>query len=88
MRPSLIQVSVRNPEKDSWDDVDWRFDSLSGSHFHSRVICVTSVDGVNTLVVDVIGQLSRDVIGRLSVKVLLWPKSQFSFFFGFQNNVN
>ena len=31
------------------------------------MIFVTSVDGINTLVVDVIGQRSRDVIGRLSV---------------------
>ena len=38
------------------------------SHHQSQVICVTSVGGINTLVVDVIGQRSRDVIGRLSVK--------------------
>ena len=29
---------------------------------------ITSVDGIKTLVIDLIGQLSRDVIGRLSVK--------------------
>ena len=29
---------------------------------------ITSVDGISTLVFDLIGQLRRDVIGRLSVK--------------------
>ena len=30
---------------------------------------VTSVDGMNTLVVDLIGQQSGDILGRLSVKL-------------------
>ena len=51
-----------------WDDIDWRFDNLSGSHLQSQVICVTSVDTIRTPVVNVIGQLIRDVIGRLSVE--------------------
>ena len=29
---------------------------------------ITSVDGISTLAIDLIGQLRRDVIGRLSVK--------------------
>ena len=29
---------------------------------------ITSVDGISTLVIDLIDQLRRDVIGRLSVK--------------------
>ena len=33
-----------------------------------KVSCITSVDGILTLIIDLIGQLSRDVIGRLSVK--------------------
>ena len=36
-----------------WDDIDWRFDNLSGSHLQSQVICVTSVDTIRTPVVDV-----------------------------------
>ena len=44
------------------------------SHLQSQVICVTSVDTVKTLVVDVIGQLIRDVIGRISVEPRCnWP---------------
>ena len=42
-------------------------DNQSGSHHQSQVICLTSVGGINTLVVDLIGQPSRDVIGRLSL---------------------
>ena len=30
--------------------------------------CITSVDGIKTLVIELIGHLSRDVIGRLYVK--------------------
>ena len=37
--------------------------------FSVKVSCITSVDGILTLIIDLIGQLSRDVIGRLSVKV-------------------
>ena len=40
-------------------------DNLCGSHLQGQVICVTSVDNIRTLVVDVIGQLISDVIGRL-----------------------
>ena len=29
------------------DDIDSRFDSLSGSHHQCRVNCGTSVDGIN-----------------------------------------
>ena len=45
-------------------------DNLSGSHHQSQVICVTSVGGINTLVLRVIGERSRDVIGRLSVNLV------------------
>ena len=31
-----------------WDDIDWRFDNLSGSHLQSQVICVTSVGTIRT----------------------------------------
>ena len=41
--------------------------NLSGNHPQSQVICVTSVDTIRTLVVDVIGKLICDV-GRLSVE--------------------
>ena len=30
--------------------------------------CITSVDGIELMFIDLIGQLSRDVIGSLSVK--------------------
>ena len=43
-------------------------DNLSGSRLQHQVICVTSVDGTNTLVINVIGQRYHDVIGRLSLK--------------------
>ena len=36
--------------------------------FRVKVTWITSVDGISTLVIDLIGQLRRDVIGRLSVK--------------------
>ena len=32
------------------------------------MVCITSVDGIKPLVIDLIGQLSRDDIGRLLVK--------------------
>ena len=33
-----------------------------------KVSCITSVDGIKLLVIDLIGQISRAVIGRLSVQ--------------------
>ena len=50
-----------------WDDCDRRFDNLSGSHLQRQVNCGTSVDGIMSIVIILIGQRSRDVIGRLSV---------------------
>ena len=41
---------------------------IEESHHQSQVIGVMSVGGINTLVIDLIGQRSRDVSGRLSVK--------------------
>ena len=66
-KSTIVRVSVVL-RKTVWDDIDWRFDNLSGSHLQSQVTCVTSVDTIRTPVVDVIGQLIRDVIGRLSVE--------------------
>ena len=45
------------------------FDNLSGSYHQNQVNCGTSVDGIRSLFIDLIGQRirSRDVIGRLSV---------------------
>ena len=40
---------------------------MCGSYLQSQS-CITSVDGIKNLVIDLFGQLSRDVIGRLSVK--------------------
>ena len=57
------------PRRTVWDDMDWRVNNLSGSHFQSQVICATSVDTIiRRPVVGVIGQLIHDVIGRLSVE--------------------
>ena len=36
--------------------------------FIVKVGCITSVDGIKTLVIDLIRQFIRDVVGRLSVK--------------------
>ena len=36
--------------------------------FRVKMSCITSVDGIKTLVIELIGHLSRDVIGRLYVK--------------------
>ena len=49
-------------------DSDRRFDNPCGSHFQCQTLFFTSVDGIKTLVIDLIGQSSRDVIGRLTVK--------------------
>ena len=49
-------------------DSDRRFDKPCGSHFQCQMRCITSVDGIKTLVIDLIGQSSRDVIGRLTIK--------------------
>ena len=49
-------------------DSDRRFDNLCGSHFQCQMLFFTSVDGIKTLVIDLIGQSSRDVIGRLTIK--------------------
>ena len=53
-------------------DTDGSLDHVSGSgsHFQSQVKGVTSVDGINTLIVDVINQRNRDATGRLSVKTV------------------
>ena len=42
--------------------------NLCGSHLQSQRGCITSDDGIKTLVIDLIGLLRRDVIGRLSLK--------------------
>ena len=36
--------------------------------FRVNVSCVTSLDGISTMVIDLIGQLSCDFNGRLSVR--------------------
>ena len=41
--------------------------------FRVKVSCITPVDGIKLMVIDLIGQLSRYVIGSLSVK--LWSYS-------------
>ena len=48
---TIVWVSVVL-RRSVWDD------NLSRNHLQIQVICVTSVDGINTLVIDVIGQLS------------------------------
>ena len=54
----IVQVSVAL-RGTVWDDIDWCFDNLSGSYLQSQLICVTPVDGINSLAIDVIGQLSQ-----------------------------
>ena len=41
--------------------------------FRLKVSSITSVEGIKTLFIDVIGQFSRDSIGRLLVKPLSTP---------------
>ena len=51
------------PRRTVVGDIDRRFDNVSGSHYQSRVNCVSSVYGIY-----VSGQLNRDVIGCWFVK--------------------
>ena len=53
----IVRVRVV-PRRTVVDDIDRRFDNLSGSHHQSHVNCVSSVYGIY-----VSGQLSRNVIG-------------------------
>ena len=46
------------------DDIDRRFDNLSGCHRHSQVISATSVDALNSPAIDLCGQRSP-YVGRL-----------------------
>ena len=63
------------------DDIDRRFDNLSGSHHQSQVNCESSVDVVSLwslswlvddlVVLSVVYQLSRDVVGCEDCKTWL-----------------
>ena len=59
---TIVRVSVVL-RRTVWDDIDWRFDNLSGSHLQSQVIFVTCVDTIRTPVIDVIGWEDETVIG-------------------------
>jgi len=52
---TIIRMSVVL-RRTVWDDIDWHFDNLSGSHLQSQVICVTSVDTIRTPVVFILLQ--------------------------------
>ena len=57
------------PRKTVVNDIDQRFDNLSGSHHQSHVNCVSSVYGIY-----VSGQFSRDVIGCFVFsRIYTWP---------------
>ena len=50
-----------------WDDIDWRFDNLSGSHHQSQVNCESSVDVISLWLLSWLIRI-HEIIGCLSVK--------------------